>query len=165
MLKKRTVLIFAVLLFCCVGQLFLRSGSFSTVHATAKQADSNQPEESSAWFFDNLDPASGKDEGQNKLIRQFAIAVCFVVVLGGCALYFSKKFSGKLTRSRGKNISVVETIHLGPHKTLHLVEVCGGQTLLIGSTNENISILADVTEAVSGQLGPKPRENRGQDDS
>ena len=108
--------------------------------------------ELAAWSVDEFGLEAGKNETRSKLMRQFALAIGFVIILGGCAFYFSKKFAGKLAITRGKDISVIETIHLGSHKTLHLLEVGGRQKLLIGSTSENINILADVTEAVSGEL-------------
>ena len=99
-----------------------------------------------------MDFDKGPNQVQGKLTRQFALAIGFVVLLGVCAWYVSKKLGTKLGITRGKDISIIETVHLGPRKTLHLLEVGGRQKLLIGSTNENISILADVTEAVSSPL-------------
>jgi flagellar biogenesis protein FliO len=48
----------------------------------------------------------------------------------------------------GKQIHVLETTHLGPRKAVHLVKI-GEQQLLIGSTNESITTLADVTGALT----------------
>ncbi len=152
MLKKQTVLVLGVLVLCCVGQLFLRSRSCRGSDVPARPREPNAVEELAAWSVDEFGLEAGKNETQSKLMRQFALAIGFVIILGGCAFYFSKKFAGKLAITRGKDISVIETIHLGSHKTLHLLEVGGRQKLLIGSTSENINILADVTEAVSGQL-------------
>ncbi len=84
-------------------------------------------------------------------MKQFAIAILFVIVLGFGAFYFSKKLVPRLTAMRGKNISVIETIHLGQNRTLFVLEIGIGQKLLIGSTNNAINFLADVTEALSGK--------------
>ncbi|NQT03593.1 MAG: flagellar biosynthetic protein FliO, partial [Planctomycetes bacterium] len=48
------------------------------------------------------------------------------------------------TNLSGKEIRIAETVHLGPRKAVHLLEV-GGRRFLIGSTNENITRLADLT--------------------
>jgi len=77
-------------------------------------------------------------------------SIFFIVVLGGIALYLSKKFMPKLRPTSGQDISIRETIHLGPNKTMHLVEV-GKKKFLVGSTSENISMLADVTETLNAE--------------
>jgi flagellar biogenesis protein FliO len=77
-------------------------------------------------------------------------SIFFIVVLGGIALYISKKFMPKLRPTSGQDISIRETIHLGPNKTMHLVEV-GKKKFLVGSTSENISMLADVTETLDAE--------------
>lgn len=74
-------------------------------------------------------------------------AILIIIVLGGMAFYLSKKFMPKLRPSSGQDIHVRETIHLGPNKTVHLIEV-GEKTFLVGSTMDNISMLADVTETL-----------------
>jgi flagellar biogenesis protein FliO len=57
----------------------------------------------------------------------------------------SKKVLPRITNLPGKEIRILETAHLGPRKAVHLVKI-GNQRLLIGSTYESISMLADVTE-------------------
>ena len=44
---------------------------------------------------------------------------------------------------QGKKIQIIETFHLGSRKTLHLLEV-SGQQILIGSTPDGITKLADI---------------------
>ncbi|NIR11629.1 MAG: hypothetical protein GTN82_39950, partial [Candidatus Aminicenantes bacterium] len=74
--------------------------------------------------------------------------VVLVAVLGVAAVYASKKLLPKITNLPGKEIHIAETVHLGPRKTVHLLRI-GKQWLLIGSTNENITKLADVTDALT----------------
>jgi flagellar biogenesis protein FliO len=154
MFKKRIVLISVVLVLCVVGQVLLRPRLCRADEdtATTDKSKATSKGELSTWSLDDLDFDKGPNQSQGKLRYQFALAIGFVVLLGGCAWYVSKKLGRKLGIARGKDISIIETVHLGSRKTLHLLEVGGRQTLLIGSTNENISILADVTEAVSSPL-------------
>jgi flagellar biosynthetic protein FliO len=70
--------------------------------------------------------------------------VLIVVLLGVAVIYISKRLLPKMNLP-GKKIQLTETIHIGPRKSIHLVKV-GSKTLLIGSTNENITSLADVTD-------------------
>ena len=41
-------------------------------------------------------------------------------------------------------MKIIETVHLGPRKAIHLLKI-SNQHLLIGSTAENITKLADMT--------------------
>jgi flagellar biogenesis protein FliO len=91
-------------------------------------------------------------EGYGDFFSTLITSIFFIVVLGGIALYISKKFMPKLRPTSGQNISIRETIHLGPNKTMHLVEV-GKKKFLVGSTSENISMLADVTETLDAEAG------------
>ena len=85
---------------------------------------------------------------------QMLAAVIVILVLGGVALLFIKRFIPRLAVSTGKTISVVESIYLGPRLTVHLVDVAG-QRFLLSSTRDRISMLAEVAppagEGVEGQ--------------
>ena len=72
------------------------------------------------------------------------LAVVFVIVLGAAAIYVSKRLLPKIANRPSKEIRIVETVHLGPRKAVHLIEV-GKRRFLIGSTNESIRELAEVT--------------------
>ena len=54
---------------------------------------------------------------------------------------------GRWSLAKGKNIVVTETVNLGPRKLLHIVQL-GTKQYLIGSTAENIRLLADVTDSL-----------------
>jgi len=51
---------------------------------------------------------------------------------------------GRITNPPGKRIKVVETAYLGPRKAVHLLRI-GDRWILVGSTNENITKLAELT--------------------
>ena len=72
--------------------------------------------------------------------------IFLVVVLGIAAIYISKKLLPKLSNLPGKKISVIETTHFSSRKMMHLVKI-GNKQLLISSTNEKITMLADVSGA------------------
>ncbi len=91
---------------------------------------------------------AGLDGGVGDFFFRMMLMVLLVVILGAAAIYLSRKLLPRFTQLAGKRIRMVETVHLGPRKTLHLLRI-GNQQLLIGSTNENITRLADVTGALS----------------
>lgn len=97
--------------------------------------------------IDSNDLPGGGGGGVPGYMQTLMKSVLMIIVLGGVAFYISKKFMPKLRPSVGRDINIRETIHLGPNKTVHLIEV-GEKTFLVGSTSENISMLADVTETL-----------------
>ncbi len=100
-------------------------------------------------LFANDPNFSGRPDGSTgnqELFFKMMVSVLFVVAMGAAAIYVSKKFLPKITNLSGKEIHIAETVHLGPHKAVHLLEI-GNRRLLIGSTNENITRLADLTSA------------------
>lgn len=96
----------------------------------------------------NLTAGANNNLGSKELFFKTMFMVVVVAVLGTAAIYASKKLLPKITNLPGKEIHITETIHLGPRKTLHLLRI-GSQWLLIGSTNESITKLADVTDALA----------------
>ena len=117
---------------------------------TAVESKTNSLYGSEPNLFDGTDYSTG---GGEFLYRAMG-AVLLVFVLGIAAIYVSKKLLPKITNVSGKEIRIIETIHLGPRKAVHLIEVCN-QRLLIGSTNENIIKLADIN---SNQTKPSTQQ-------
>ncbi|TFG48709.1 MAG: hypothetical protein E4H40_04200 [Candidatus Brocadiia bacterium] len=108
--------------------------------------DSNQTEETESWMSEEYNSSFDNEGPDTGLVKRFVYVVSMVIALGVGAYYFSKKLVPKLTTSQGRNISVVETVHLGAQKTLHLIKVGEGRKLLIASGGQSINLLADVTE-------------------
>ncbi len=96
----------------------------------------------------NFTAGANNGLGNKELFFKTMLMVVLVAVLGVAAVYASKKLLPKITNLPGKEIHIAETVHLGPRKTVHLLRI-GKQWLLIGSTNENITKLADVTDALT----------------
>jgi len=93
----------------------------------------------------NFVGATETDLSSKELFAKMAFSVVLVIVLGTAVLYVSKTVLPKVAKRPGKEIHIIETAYLGPRKALHLVEV-GGRKLLVGSTTENITTLAHVTD-------------------
>ena len=107
--------------------------------------------DNSKTLFEN-DPnwslVSSDNPDINELFFKLIFAVLLVLGLGVAAIYVLKKLLPKITNLPGKNIRVIETVNLGPRKALHLIKT-GSRKLLIGVTNESITHLADVTDALT----------------
>ena len=86
--------------------------------------------------------------GGRELFFKMMLSILLVIALGAVAIYVSRKVLPRFTNLPGKQIHILETHYLGPKKAVHLIEV-DNQRLLIGSTNENITLLAELTCALT----------------
>ena len=136
---------------------FLVAVAFSSV-ATGICSAQSASVEASEQSFDNSGSLFAKDPNfsagpinnasTRELFFKMMLAVLIVVALGVTTAYFSKKLLPRITNLSGKKMRVIETVHLGPRKMVHLLKI-GNQQLLIGSTGESITNLADVTDTLS----------------
>ena len=83
-----------------------------------------------------------------RMFFKMMLAVGLIIAMGIGAIYFSRKLLPKIANLPGKKIQVLETVHLGPRKAVHLLRV-GSRHILIGSTAESISKLADINDELS----------------
>jgi flagellar biosynthetic protein FliO len=116
-----------------------------------KLADDTSQTEHKKSFLDDLDQGDDVDLGIRKAAIRMTLAVLMVIVLGVSVIYLSRKILPRLSGMTGKNIKVVETVHLGPRKSVHLLKI-GNQQILVGSTNENITKLADIPDLTTDQI-------------
>ena len=123
------------------------SGGFTACAAQASGSAASASSSSSTDTFllndPNLSNQQGAIPGNRELFFRMMLATALVIVLAVVALYLSRKVLPKMARVSAKEIRVLETTYLGPRKALHLVQV-GPHRFLIGSTNENISSLAQL---------------------
>jgi flagellar biogenesis protein FliO len=151
--KKIIVLLIAVILGCGVI-LVCSSQSAADAEKLASDRGDTELENSrsqSKSLFENdpnylTNPNNGS--GTRELFFKFMVSVLFLVALGAGGIYVSKRFLPKFTNLSGKEIRIAETVHLGPRKAVHLLEV-GERRFLIGSTNEKITRLADLTSTLT----------------
>lgn len=123
-------------------------------------ADSVSSETSSKGMFSNSgflsnspdDPGKLDDSVENVFSRML-LAIVIVIILGAATIYASKKVLPKLSHCQGKKIKIVETIHLGSRKAIHLLQVADRQ-ILIGSTPDRITKLADIFSDKDFPLSP-----------
>jgi len=122
--------------------LLLWTGSAVSDQVGGEKKSTLTAEKNSSFSETILD--DNEEFNPGKEFRKMMLSVLLIIVLGIGVLYLSKKVLPKMSNSPGKNIHVVETAHLGPRRWVHLVEI-GDRQILIGSTNENITKLADIS--------------------
>jgi flagellar biosynthetic protein FliO len=86
--------------------------------------------------------------GGREFFYKMLLSISLVVALSFAAIYVSKKLLPKLANHQGKQIRVIETTYIAPRKGIHLIQI-GSRRLLVASTNENVTMLADVTESAA----------------
>ena len=103
------------------------------------------------WAGNNKIPGfiDGQDDGRGALTQMLVYSV-IIVILGVVAIVVIKKFLPKIQRSGGKNLSIIETAYISPRSSVHLLGV-GTKKYLISRSGEGVSLLAEVTEAVSDE--------------
>jgi len=139
----------------CFFVLFLYSAgaNSSNVETQNQPADVNkvpkfETKEISNIFSDDTDFSGESSISGTEIFYKIMLSVVFIIILGAAAIFMTKKFFPNIAKLQGKEIRVIETVHLGPRKSVHLLEI-GKRRFLIGSTNENIRKLADLTDFAS----------------
>jgi len=129
-----------------------RSATDAEQYASNRRGtESENSKSQSGSLFEN-DPSISTRKSDRpssrELFFKMMVSVLFLIALGAAAIYVSKRFLPKITNLSGKEIRITETVHLGPRKAVHLLEI-GERRFLIGSTNENITRLADLEMEVN----------------
>jgi len=144
-LSKKKIGVFLLTVVLCSGATFVYSAQ-----SDADESTKSLFGKSGSLYGNQSNLTIGSDGNLDAggLFFKMILMVLLVVVFGVAAIYLSKKLLPRFSRLPGKRIRICETVHLGPRKAIHLIKI-GKQTLLIGSTNENITKLADVTGQLS----------------
>ncbi len=144
--KKKVIVSVAAAALCAVMLLFFLCRS-NLAGAAGPPAGNTSP---SAANIPNFYATKSDNLSSRELFYKMMASVILIVILGGAAMYVSKKFLPKITSRADKNIRILETVHFGPRKTVYLLKA-GEKKLLIGSAGDSIAMLADVTEALTNK--------------
>lgn len=115
----------------------------SSITKQAEQVASRGDDLQSETGFSNRQPLTS---GGRELFYKMLMSVSLVIVFGIVAVYVSRKLLPRIANLPGKKIRVIETAYIAPRKGLHLIQI-GDKRLLIASTNDTITMLADVTDS------------------
>lgn len=149
---KKKIIAFLITILLGTGVLIVCSAQLSSngVEAEKTLPDSNQmktgSESKNIPLFTNDPNFFGKPD-YNSIGGEFSVkavlAIFFVLALFMAAIYVSKKLLPRITNLQGREIRIIETVHIGPRKAVHVLQVYN-RRFLVGSTNENITKLADL---------------------
>jgi flagellar biosynthetic protein FliO len=79
----------------------------------------------------------------------FIKLIVVLLLIVGAAAIFRRWIQPGAGIQSNRQMRLVETIRLSPRQALHLVTV-GGQTLLIGATDQNVSLISPIEEDANG---------------
>jgi len=120
----------------------------SDAEAVAQQTTTEENANNS-WSLDPNGAWNFPQSVDNKeLFGSSVKAIIIVVILCVAIILISKKMLPKMSNLTGRRIRIVETVHLTQRKTLHIIKV-DDREVLIGSTNENITKLAELTDILN----------------
>lgn len=143
---KRKIIAFLVVTVLGGGTLTLCAAQATETEPAKPPSDNSSGGRSSLFANDpNFLVGSANRLNTRELFFKMMLSILLVVVLGAAAVYVLKKFGARITNLPGKRIRIIETAHLGPRKTVHLLKV-GNQHFLVGSTSESITKLAEITD-------------------
>jgi len=134
-----------------LGGVILAGGLLSAVRSMAAAPEPQQPLDSQVTAQPGSPspataPGFGETSGR-ELFYKMLLSVLLVIALGVAAIYVSRKLLPRITHLPGKQVRVVETTYIAPRKGIHLIQI-GARRLLVASTSETITMLADVTESL-----------------
>ena len=143
--KKRIVAL-CVLLVVGGGWVALASRFTGQAAQTPLQAGTGFGVETPSFLSDpNSSRLTSSGLDNRGLLLRMILALGVVIVLGGVALYASRKVLPRAINPAGREIRIIETTYLAPRKALHLIEV-GAQRLLIASTIDGITMLTPLDD-------------------
>jgi flagellar biosynthetic protein FliO len=80
-------------------------------------------------------------------LEVFFKLIVVVALIYGCALLL-RRWNASPARTRVRQMSVLETVHLSPRRALHLVRV-GDQVLVIGATDQSVNLISEMDSLVA----------------
>jgi flagellar protein FliO/FliZ len=114
-------------------------------HAAAKPSASK----AKPFLQDYKDPK--KEEGElplGKVLLDLFLKLVVVLGIAWVAIYILSKFKGTggpLPGARKGHMKVLESVNLGPNRSVHLVRV-GEKVLVVGSTPEQVNTLGEIDD-------------------
>lgn len=146
MVKKRLFIVGSLLLLSIIGQLILRPClGESKALDTSPAADQNIGVVPDAWNLRQQTAPQGLSPN-NGFIGKFTMMLSVVAVIGIAGWFFVKKMNVPWVAGKGRHLSILETMSLGPRRSVYLIRA-GKKQLLIGSSPEGLRLLSDLGDS------------------
>ena len=147
-IKKRVTLLALLALMGCGAAVCVSRAQTNAPAKTATTAywgygDANQPT--------SIPP---QNSSTSEAVKTLMTSIVVLIVIGTAAIYAAKKWLPKISGTKGRYIAVMESVQLAPNRAVHIIQV-GSQRFLLGSSNESVRMLADVTLALGDESHDK----------
>lgn len=122
------------------GQPILSAEGQDSAPATQQAVAQTQPVANNGLAFKQTSPLGESPIWQmlgSLLLVMALLAVCWVVI---------RKVLPRITRGGGRHLKVLDTVCLGPHKTVYLIQV-GNRKVLVGGSRDRLTMLTTVDDA------------------
>jgi flagellar biogenesis protein FliO len=137
MLKKRLILLGLLLAASIASQLLLRPClGESTAEKPTLTTDT-----STAWNSVN---EKAVDNLGGRLTGRFLLMLAFIAAAGFGVWWFLKRMNTPWLGSKNGHLELIETMHLGPRKAVHVIRA-GTKQVLLSSGNDGVRYLCDLT--------------------
>jgi len=123
-----------IMLLASAGKKDAQPPAHGNIAAVQQQPDSNQ-----------LMP---NDYSGSGIYFRMLFAIFIVAGMGVAVYWIGKRLCYNAAGSKKGRIEILETAYLAARKTLHIIRV-GNKTFLIGSTNDSVSSIAEVSDSFS----------------
>jgi flagellar biogenesis protein FliO len=98
-----------------------------------------------------LNLSNGRDA--KAMLWQMLASVAVLAVLLVLALLLVRRYGGRLKIAQGREMKLIETLHLAPRRSVHMIEV-QGRRILVSSTRDSVGMLTELPDP------PAEGENR-----
>ncbi len=90
-----------------------------------------------------LNLSNGRDA--KAMLWQMLASVAVLAVLLVIALLLVRRYGGKLKIAQGREMKLIETLHLAPRRSVHMIEV-QGRRILVSATRDSIGMLTELPD-------------------
>ncbi len=95
-------------------------------------------------------------------VSAFVKLMAVLLLIVGSSVIFRRWLQPGLAGKTTKQMQLLETIRLSPKQSLHLIMV-GDQKLLVGATDQNVSLISPVEESLNPVPAEQPQPQPGLD--
>jgi len=110
-----------------------------------------------AWFWTSGGNGTSQETDPlgdpSLLMASVFLKLAVVVILMIAGAWILRRVQGGSWKAVDRQVKVLETTHLTPRRAIHLIRV-GDRKLLIGATDQTISLLTELDDHLAGSIDP-----------
>jgi len=88
------------------------------------------------------------DRDRPNVFGQMLVYVVVILALGAGVVFAAKRYFPRTSNAASSKLRVVDSVHLGPRKQLHVLEV-GAQRFLLASCRDSVAMISELKSSFS----------------